>query len=282
MIAFSEGLDLAIQLQDLELVEAPRSPVQEIRLLRHPQLGLVLTINGELQHVQAWQALYHEPVVHIPASFIGELRDVLILGGGSLFAAAEALKYPTIRRCVLVDHDRSVLDLMARHYEHASRVLEDDRLAYFAGDALAFVRQCSDRFDLIVNDCLDLLAAVRGVRSPFRMLADLLSEEGVCGDLIYRHLFERTHFQATRELLTEFANQAVSMVTVPEYPGVLHGLVMWGTAPVTQEMRQPINRVQAAWALSGDHPCEFYDPRFLAFHLYLSPFLAHAWRGEAS
>jgi spermidine synthase len=278
MIAFTEDFDLAIHFRNLELVEAPDSPVQEIRLLRHPQLGYLLTINGELQHAQAWQALYHEPLVHVPTSFLREVRDVLILGGGSLFAAAEALKYPSLRQCILVDHDRTVLDLMARYYDHARQVLADRRFTWVEGDALAFVRRCGDQFDLIVNDCLDLLATEPRPGSPFRLLADRLTEDGVCADLIYRHLWEQTHLQRTRQHLAEFANRAVSMVVVPEYPGVLHALVMWGTAAIAQDASKPRNRVQMGWVEAGRSPCQFYDPRFLAFHLYLSPLLAGAWR----
>ncbi len=278
MIAFSEGHDLAITLQNLELVEAPDSHLQEIRLYRHPKLGLVLTINGELQHVEAWQSLYHEPVVHVPASFVVEIGTVLILGGGSLYAAAEALKYATVRRCVLVDHDRAVLELMARHCDHARQVLADPRFYYRCSDAWRYLSACSERYDLIVNDCLDLL-----VSDPsFRLLADRLSCEGVCSDVIYRHLLEGDHVRRTRRALRQFPQHAISMVVVPEYPGALHALTMWGTAPIAQDAKLPRNRVQAEWLEREQAPCEFYDPRFLAFHLHVSPWMARLWNAEDS
>jgi len=280
MVAFAESADLAIRLLDVEVVETHQSPLQRVELLRHPKLGLVLVINGEMQHAEAWQALYHEPLVHLAAAYVPEVKHALVLGGGSLYAASELLRYPTLERCTLVDHDPVVLEMMARHYPHAAKVMADPRFTYVVGDALAHITNSADAFDIVINDCLDLLSAETSADlSPFAALQGLLKPEGVCADVIYRHLLNYEHINRTRNALNSLGNSAISLVIVPEYPGALHALTIWGNPNVDQAMRTPRNGIQRLWCRGVGRPeLEFFDPRYLSFHLYVPPFLERAWK----
>lgn len=278
MATFAEPNDLAITLREIELVEALASSRQSLRLFRHPTLGRVLVIDDELQHVEAWQALYHEPLIHLPAAFLPALRDVLILGGGSLFAALEALKYPTVRNCTLVDHDPEVLRLMARHYQHARAVLDDPRFTFIQSDVVDFLASGGSTFDLVVNDCLD---SFRPTGTDALSFADALERRmatgGICSDLIYRHLWAAGHLAGAKRILAS-RHVALSLVAVPEYPGTLHLLTMWSRHALDQAIRMPLNKVQQGWCDTGVFPqLEFYDPRFLSFHLYLPPYVRAAW-----
>jgi spermidine synthase len=275
MVRFSEAIDLAIELDDLDVVEALTSTRQRLQILRHPKLGLVLVIDDVLQHAEAWQALYHEPLVHLAAAFVREVKSALVLGGGSLFAAAELLRYPTLERCTLVDHDGEVLALMARHYRHARRVLADPRFAFVQDDALAHIVRTGDTHDLIVNDALDLLAGPGG--PAFELLAAHVNAGGACADVIYRDLFEPGYVQATRAVLDKLGKSAASLIFVPEYPGILHVLTIWGGDHIDQQLRTPHNQVQRAWCAGAPSGLEFYNPNFMAFHLYVPPLLQRVW-----
>jgi spermidine synthase len=279
MQSFNEASDLAIRLDGLEEIESFDSAVQRLNLFRHPSLGLVFTINSELQHCEAWQALYHEPLVHVASSFVPELKHALILGGGSLFAAAELLRYPTLERCVLVDYDPAVLELMLRHYPHAQQVLADKRFVYICDDAPTYVSKASQSFDVIINDCLDLLAATLETNpSIFSTLSARLTSQGVCADVIYRHLLDAPYLARTKAAFATLGENAISLIIVPEYPGILHALTIWGSASVDQNAQKPRNKIQLSWYRDSERPpLQFYDPRFLAFHLYLPPFLRRKW-----
>jgi len=274
MADFSEQTELSINLTDLELIESVESE-QALRLFRHRQLGKVLVINGEVQHVEAWQPLYHEPLVHLGAAFVEAVSDSLILGGGSLFAAAEILRYPTIQKCVLVDHDPEVIALMARHYPHAQKVLDDPRFEFVEGDALAYLK-IGRKYDLLINDALDLQHVHE--EQVYLELKKSLTERGVCADVIYRHFFDQVHLRATRTALVNVGPIALSMISVPEYPGCLHALTVWGGNHIRQDLRQPLNKVQLEWISSGcPSDMQFYDPQFLGFHLYVPPILKQQW-----
>ena len=84
--------NISLYLDNLILLEDIRTVKQKIEIYSHPLLGLILIINGEIQHIEKYQCLYHELLVHLPISFCDIPRNALIIGGGSLFAAYEVLK----------------------------------------------------------------------------------------------------------------------------------------------------------------------------------------------
>ena len=89
---FYENEPVSLQLSNLTTIESYHSSKQNIQLLNHQWLGKILIINGEIQHIENYQPLYHELLVHLPAAFVPNIQNVLILGGGSLFAAFEVLR----------------------------------------------------------------------------------------------------------------------------------------------------------------------------------------------
>ncbi|MGJ4998808.1 hypothetical protein ACQR0Z_30585 [Bradyrhizobium sp. HKCCYLS3077] len=275
MSSFRERVDLAVNFTNLERIEAIESHVQRIELYRHNNLGKILVINKEVQHVERWSSLYHEALVHIPSAFIREVRNVLILGGGSLFAASQALLYPTVRRCTLIDHDPAVLDLMARHYGHARAVMNDARFTHVNDDALEYLIRSEEKYDLVINDCFDVLAEFRrSSASPFKLMMDHVSPQGACADVIYRHIFEERHREETLTELSHLGSYALSLIAVPEYPGVLHLLACWGGKHISQELRTTRNLVQRSWRRPGSNAAlEYYNPQFLPHYLYLPPYL---------
>jgi spermidine synthase len=275
MIRFGEKTDLAINFQNLRRRASVRSAIQQIDLYQHPTLGKILVLNDEVQHVEKWQSLYHEPLIHLPSAFVPELRDVLILGGGSLFAAFEALRYPTVKNCTLVDHDPMVIDVMAQHYPHATKVIQDPRFNHVSSNAVTFLENTKNKYDLVINDGFDSVRiASESGQSVFDLMGRRLAASGVCADVFYRHIFDGKHIEKGRGAFRK-KKHAISLVTVPEYPGILHLLVCWGSERVSQTLRSPINSFQKRWTAkrSTAPKLQFYDPRFLSFYLYLPPYL---------
>ncbi|MGL5260050.1 MAG: spermidine synthase [Lachnospiraceae bacterium] len=117
-----------------------------------------MVINGEIQHIQNYQCPYHELLVHLPASFIVEPQTALIIGGGSLFAAYELLKYLSIKSVFLCDFDSTILQLMKKYYSHAREVMNNPRFHFIEQEGIDFILNCTNQYDLIINDCFNLLA----------------------------------------------------------------------------------------------------------------------------
>lgn len=273
---FYEKEPVSLYLDNLEVLEDFVSERQQhIQLFRHPWLGKVLVINGEIQHIEKYQTLYHEMLVHLPASFVPHIKNVLILGGGSLFAAFEVLKYATVKCVVLCDYDRAVLNLMKKHYAHATSVIQDQRFYHIEKDARDFIQECTDTFELVINDCFNLAAeSTTAGCSLYRPLAELCSVEGVCVDIIYRHVFDRPTTARTLTYLQKEVNLALSLVVVPEYPGILHLETIWGKSPyISQFARQSVNDIQSALPEKNCKMFDFFTPKNLSAYLYLPPYI---------
>lgn len=246
---------------------------QNVKLFTHFELGRIMVINDEIQHVEAWAKFYHESIVHIPCAFIKNVKRALILGGGSLFAAQELLKYSSLKELILIDYDREVLDLMQRYYPHAAKVLTDNRLILKHYNILEGI-ELEGEFDFIVNDAIDFYKHSKE-KPIFQQVLSRLNDSGLCSDLIYRHIFELETTQSSITLLSKLTKPIFSLVTVPEYPGILHLLSIWGkNEALVQNNSSVINEEQLTWINNNmQNPCSYYNPRFTAYYLYLPPYL---------
>ena len=276
MIEYHENDLVSLYLRDLTIIEQFNSKHQSIKLLEHPLLGKVLVINDEIQHIEKYQLFYHEMLVHLPVAFIPHLESVLIIGGGSLFAAYEALKYKSVKKVILCDYDHAVLDVMYRYYKHARNVMNDPRFIYIEKEGSRFVMTEENQYDLIVNDCfnLALLSNNKNI-SYYELLSKMNTSHGVCVDIIYRHIFDKKTNMDTLNYLSRQGNMALSLVAVPEYPGILHLETLWGkNISICQSLKYPINDIQKDSADNrNDFQCDFYSPSNLSFYLYLPPYI---------
>lgn len=213
--------------------------------------------------------------MHLPAAFIPNVNTVLILGGGSLFAAYEALKYPTLKCVVLCDYGHSVLELMAKHYPHARHVIQDKRFHYVENDVREFIKKTDNKYDLIINDCFNLAyeSSQHGV-SYFKALSNLYSNIGVCVDIIYRHIFDKKTTIDTLLYMKHEKAIALSLVAVPEYPGILHMETIWGNSPyIAQDAKITSNLFHKNVLSGAESPFRFFSPEHIPFYLYLPPYI---------
>ena len=265
-----EKENVSLYLDNLTLLEDVSSELQSVQLYKHPNLEKVLVINNEIQHVENWIPYYHEQLVHIPMMFIKNPRKVLILGGGDLFAALEVLKYNSVTQLVLCDYDKNVIELTNKYYPHSEKVLVDSRLKLCLDNAIDYINNCNEKFDLIIDDCFNLVGSFDS-SYIFEKMKSLLTPEGVCCSLIYRHIFDRETMNKTKTRLFNTQKTILSLITVPEYPGVLHLLTIWGKSPfLNQNIKSSINNNHSA--LFNDK-CALFNSNFCSFYMYLPPYI---------
>lgn len=274
MISFAENENAAIQLVNLRQIARRSNGIQDSVLYHHSELGYILVINGELQHVEAWYFNYHEPLVHLPLAFIKNPRRALILGGGDFFAASEVLKYSAISEVVMYDHDADVVEMMIEAYPHARAAMRDPRFRLVIGDASDSIDERSGHYDLIINDCFDLINGFPGSdRNIHDEIYISLTDDGLCSDLVYRNIFDHKTTTAALKKISSYESAAASLVYAPEYPGCMHVLTVWGKNKALR--RSPLtiaNDEQKLWT-SRSAITKYYSPDKLAYHLYIPPYI---------
>jgi spermidine synthase len=82
-------------------------------------------------------------------------KKVLIMGGGDLCTLREVLKHP-VKKVVMVDIDGDIIQASKDHLaELNKRSWEDQRAEVLVGNALDYVKQTKEKFDLIISDLTD-------------------------------------------------------------------------------------------------------------------------------
>ena len=143
-----------------EILVQGRSAYQDYLIGRSDVWGRMLVLDGVVQSTEADEFIYHEGIVH-PAMYavasVGPVRDVLVLGGGEGACIREVLRWPTVRRVVMVDIDAEVVAACREHLpEHHRGAFDDERVTLLHEDAVAYLANCPpNAFDVVISDMTD-------------------------------------------------------------------------------------------------------------------------------
>ena len=119
--------------QSMELKGAPiveeKSQFQRIRIFDTVANGRVMTLDDIVQITTRDESAYAEMLTHLPLFEHGQASRVMIVGGGDLSIADEALKHKSVKEVVLVDIDDRVVELSREHFaEINAKAFKDKRL----------------------------------------------------------------------------------------------------------------------------------------------------------
>jgi spermidine synthase len=138
---------------------AGRTQFQSVAVLRTAVFGKMLVLDGDTQSSQADEKIYHESLVHPALASVAKRGEVLILGGGEGATLREVLRAPGVRRCTMVDIDGQVVELAKRFLpEWSDGAFDDARARVIIGDALTFLKEDRDRYDVVISDLTEPLA----------------------------------------------------------------------------------------------------------------------------
>jgi len=133
-----------------------RTAFQEMVIVESGSYGKGLVLDGKWQSCSGDEFLYHEPLVHPACVNHTEPRTILILGGGEGATAREALKWKTVEKVVMVDIDAEVVEACREHLSEMHQgAFDDARCAVVIGDALDYLDDAQDEWDIIISDLSD-------------------------------------------------------------------------------------------------------------------------------
>ena len=133
-----------------------RSAYQDVEVHDTVAFGRLFRLDGHFMTSEKDEFFYHENLVQLAAITHAAPRRALIIGGGDGGSAEELLKHPSMTAVTLCEIDAAVVDVSRRYLQQVHRgALDDPRLTLRFEDGFAFVRNSSDRFDLIVLDLTD-------------------------------------------------------------------------------------------------------------------------------
>jgi spermidine synthase len=164
---------------------AAQTKFQQVEILETASYGKVLVLDGRIQSSQADEFIYHEALVHPGLLTVDRPPEsALIIGGGEGATLREVLRYPSIKRAVMVDIDGEVVELCRRHLPEMHRgAFDDPRTELRHEDARAYLEQTPAQFDLITSDLVEPLeegpACLLYSREFYQIVHDRLTPGGV-------------------------------------------------------------------------------------------------------
>ncbi len=148
------GFAQTIELEGKPIV-SEKSRFQDIKIFDTKRNGRVLVLDDIVQLTTRDECGYSEMLTHVPMLEHGAVKEVMIVGGGDIAIAEEALKHRGVKTVFNVEIDERVVDLSRQHLSAVNAAaFADERLKIQIEDAFVFLADKSShgRFDLIIAD----------------------------------------------------------------------------------------------------------------------------------
>ena len=254
--------------QSMELAEPPlaeeRSKYQHIRIFDSVANGRVLVLDEIVQLTTRDESAYAEMLAHPPILEHGGVRRMMIVGGGDLSIADEALKHKSVKEVVLVDIDGRVVELCREHFaEINAQAFTDRRLRIEIADAFEYLGRAGSkgRFDLIVADRPDPVGPGKALfgETFYERVKAALAPDGFAtfqtGVPFYQ---PREITDALSELRACFSQCGLFLTVVPTYIG---GFMALSWAGKSKRLGTPagLKRARAAFA-AAKLKTDYYNP----------------------
>jgi spermidine synthase len=167
-----------------EMLYSGRTEYQNARIMRSGSFGLCLVLDGKIQSTEMDEFIYHEALVQPAMIAHPGPEAVFIAGGGEGATLREALSHKSVKKAVMVDIDRQVIELCRKYLPgHSRGSFEDPWTELYHTDAREFLSNTQDRFDIVIIDLPDPIeqgpAYLLYTREFYEIVRERLSENGV-------------------------------------------------------------------------------------------------------
>ena len=254
--------------QTMELKGKPladeKSRYQRIKVFDTVANGRVLVLDDIVQMTTRDESAYAEMLTHLPMLEHGRVERVMIVGGGDLSIADEALKHKGVKEVVLVDIDGRVVELCRKHFAEVNkRAFRDRRLTVEIADAFEYLarKEARGRFDLIIGDRPDPIGPGKALfgETFYDRIKRALKPGGFAtfqtGVPFYQP-WEIT--EALKELQAFFPRSGLYLTVVPTYIGG-HMALSWAGKGARLGTPQGIRRAAASYKRSRIKT-DYYNP----------------------
>ena len=242
-----------------------RSQFQHIRIFDTVANGRVMTLDDIVQITSRDESAYADMLTHLPILEHGKVERVMIVGGGDLSIADEALKHKSVKEVVLVDIDGRVVELCKELFpEINAKAFRDRRMTIEVADAFEYLgrKSSKNRFDLIIADRPDPVGPGKALfgETFYDRVKGALKQGGYAtfqtGVPFYQP-WEIT--EALEELANFFPKSGLYLTVVPTYIGGFMAL-SWATKG-GKKLGTPAGIAKAARAYKkAKLKCDYYNP----------------------
>ena len=260
----TDNLKLSMRVKDI--LHSEKTPYQELLIADTHQYGHVLMLDGAFQLTERDEFTYSEMMAHVPLCAHDNPENVLIIGGGDGAIMREVLRHECVKKCTLIDIDERVIESSKKYLPFASCSFSDSRADVKCMDAMKYIRETSERYDVVIIDSTDpvdfaaglfqsgFYADVKRVMNPNAFLSELTESPFTDTKLMC---------QAIREMRKVFPLVRMYWGVVPTYPS---GMWTYGLSCMNENAKpsEPVRNVKGTRYYTNEiHKASFILPPFL-------------------
>lgn len=201
-----------------------QSPFQRVRILESPKYGKFLTLDDMVMTTQKDEFHYHEMIAH-PAMFThGNVKNVLVIGGGDGGTVREILRHEGVEKVTMVEIDGEVIKACKEFLPEIAAAFDNPKLDLKVDDGIAFIKQAAPKsYDLIIVDGSDPVGPAEGLFSTefYTNCYNALKDGGILVAQGESPKFNEKAFSELNYTLQDIFgndNAPVSLFFVPTYP----------------------------------------------------------------
>jgi len=252
-----------------------RSPYQHVKVLNTYAFGKTLTLDNMIMCTEKDEFHYHEMMSHPLILAHGNVKNVLVIGGGDGGVVREVLKHPSVEKVIMVEIDEKVVEASRLHLPQIAAAFDDPKLNLLITDGIKFVAEAPENtYDIIIVDSTDPIGPAEGLfsREFYQNCYRILNENGAMIVQGEAPRFNEKVFVEIHQTLKDIFGKGkayVMLFHVPTYPtGVWSGQIgVKGSFDPTQFDEQHATR------FSQENHLKYYSPEIHKASFVLPPYV---------
>ncbi len=147
----SSGITVKVK----RLLESIESKFQRIDVLDTEDFGKMLVLYGSIMVAENDLFSYNEMISHVPLFTHPKPDKVLIIGGGDGGALTNVMKHPEVKKAVMCEIDKMVVEISKKYFPKLTEGFNDKRAKVIYRDGKEFINKSKEKFDIIILDLSD-------------------------------------------------------------------------------------------------------------------------------
>lgn len=248
-----------------------KSDFQRVKVLDTYKYGKMLALDNMVMTTEKDEFHYHEMISH-PAMFThGNIKNILVIGGGDGGTIRELLKHESVEKVTMVEIDGTVIEACKEHLPQIAAAFDNSKLELHVADGIDFVKNATqDTYDLIVVDGSDPVGPAEGLFTVefYQNCFNALKSDGILVAQGESPKFnEKAFVELNSTLKGIFGQESVhtSLLYVPTYPTGMWSF-QWGVKGESNPMQ--INEK----AEQIEVFCEAQELNYYNFHIHKASF----------
>lgn len=262
--------NLGMKFRVVDHLFSKQSPFQKVDIYQTVTHGRLLAHDDLIMVTEKDEFIYHDMITHVPLFTHPHAENVLIIGGGDGGTAREVLKHPNVKKCVMVEIDPVVIEASREWLPQTSCEFNNPRLEILTQDGVEYVKQCKEKFDVIIVDSSDPIGPATPLFNIdfYKDIYSLLSDQGIvvsqCESPYYHQAMQKTLLSILKKL---FPKVHLYTYTNLSYPGGYwaFSFASKGLCPLMDLDRQKVinSKIDCKYYNADIHWGSFQLPTFL-------------------